>query len=111
MARKSTPVGDLTWMDRAQLHTDLIRVQRKLEKALVCDVVEDTIGYIRGGLKGVEGEYILYREIHLFFCELIFRRDGYNSTVFRNISFFRNNRENVQREETNRRGRVCFGGK
>ena len=42
MARKSIPVGDLTWMDRAQLHTDLIRVQRKLEKALVCDVVEDT---------------------------------------------------------------------
>ena len=111
MARKSIPVGDLTSMDRAQLHTDLIQVQRKLEKALVCDVVEDTTGYIRGGLKGVEGEYILYREIHLFFCELIFGRDGYNSKVFLNISLFRNNRENVQREETKRRGRVCFGGK
>ena len=25
MARKSIPVGDLTWMDRAQLHTDLLK--------------------------------------------------------------------------------------
>ena len=110
MARKSIPVGDLTWMDRAQLHTDLMRVQRKLEKALVCDVVEDTTGYIRGGLKGVEGEYIIKGNTFIF-CEVIFGRDGYNSKVFLYISLFRNNRENVQREETKWRGRVCFGGK
>ena len=59
MARKSVSVGDLTTMDRALIHTDLIKLKRKLKKAIRYNGDDDGKEYIRAGIKDISGDNIV----------------------------------------------------
>ena len=56
MARKSVPVGDLTTMDRALIHTGLIKLKRKLKKAIQYNGDDDGKEYICAGIKDISGD-------------------------------------------------------